>query len=101
MKFYSENLHKLFDSEQELTEAETAALKEKEAEEAKKKELVETRKARAKEVEAAREAVYAARKEYYRLLDAFLKDYGSYHASYSSNDLASINDIFDCFFNNL
>lgn len=101
MKFYSENLHKLFDSEKELTDAELAAQKAKEAEEAKKKELTETRKARAKEVDAAREEVYAARKKYHTLLDAFVKDYGSYHASYSSHDLASIDDIFDCFFNNL
>lgn len=99
MKFYSENLHKLFDSEKELKDAEFKAKKEKEAEEAKKKELVETRKVRAKEVDDARAAVYAAKKEYQKLLNAFIKDYGSYHASYSSNDLALIDDIFDCFFN--
>ncbi len=50
-------------------------------EEARKKALSDERKTRAKEVEDALKAVCDAQKAYEEKLDAFLKDYGSFHAT--------------------
>lgn len=60
MKFYSEKLNKLFESEKELVAAE----KELADKEAKKAELAKTKKAEAKVVEDAFKARNAARREY-------------------------------------
>lgn len=60
MKFYSEKLDKLFNSEQELLEAEKVL----EAEQAKKQKAAEEKKADAKVVEDAFKARNAARREY-------------------------------------
>ena len=79
MKFYSEKLDKLFDSEKELKEAEDALEVKKAAEEAHAKQLAATRKERAAEVDAAY-------KNYMKLLNTFVKDYGSYHVSFRSDD---------------
>lgn len=82
MKYYSEKLNKVFDkvedlesAEKEYAEKETQALK-----------LREERKIRAKEVEDA----YIA---YKKLLNQFIKDYGSYHQTIKDNDSWSILDI--------
>lgn len=98
--FYSKLLKKPFDSLDELHEAENAyneANKEK-------LRLAEERKQRAKEVEDAYSHVLDVRKKakdmideamtsYEDLLDKFVKDYGSYHMTYSNNKPSLINDV--------
>lgn len=79
MKFYSEKLDKLFDSEKLLTEAENQYDVEQAAKAAKEDKLKKERKQRAKEVDEAY-------KHYMDLLNAFLKDYKTYHVSFRSDD---------------
>lgn len=73
MKYYSEKTKKLYDTTEEVVNAE----KELEAAEQKKQELVAKRKERAKEVEDA----FAAANE---LLNKFIEDYGSFHTTIST-----------------
>lgn len=101
MKYYSETLNRLFDSEEELNKAELkvkveeqkkkelAAQKEK-AEAAKKAE----RTKRAKEVEDAIKAAREAQNKVSQLLTDFTKDYGYFHTSFSYDDIGE-NNIFD------
>lgn len=95
MKYYSETLGKLFDSEKELEEAETLAIKE----EAEKKEKAEAaRKERAEDAKAVEEALKAvklAEDDYYEKLNAFIKKYGSYH--YTSKDIKDFPSVFSVF----
>ena len=66
--------------------------KKKAEEEAKRKELAETRKARAKEIEDA----YKHANE---LLNAFVKDYGSFHMTIRNQEAPSpFEDLFRFFF---
>ena len=71
MKFYSERLDKLFDTDKELIAAEKAAEKAA-AEKAKK---AEAKKADAKKVEDAFKALNAARKEYKEKLTQLTSEY--------------------------
>lgn len=84
MKFYSEKLNKLFETEKECAEAEDAHEKALVEAEAKKKALAEERASRAKEVEDAYKAVLEAKKIYNKKLDAFLKDYKQFHMTFTS-----------------
>lgn len=56
-------------------------------EEARKEKLKADRATRAKEVEDAFKAIAAANKNYQDLLNAFVKDYGSYHCTISDCDV--------------
>lgn len=96
MKYYSEALDKFFDTPQECTEAELKEQKAKEEAEKKSKALKEQRKERAAEVEKALKELSEAEKHYRELLNNFLKDYGSFHYTYSWDDKKN-NDIFDLF----
>lgn len=96
MKYYSEALNKLFNTEKDLVMAETKA---KEAEVAKKKaeeEKKKNRATRAKEVETALKAANAAQTEAIKKLKAFINDYGYYHTSYVNDDVAE--STYDSFF---
>lgn len=93
MKFYSEKTKKMYDAVEQLEAAELEYDKKHEAELAKQKE----RKARAEEIDEARKAIIAAEKHYNELLNQFIKDYGSYHATYS-DEVTSIRDFFNRFF---
>ncbi len=86
MRYYSDTLKKLYETEEELKKEE-AAFEEKHALELKKK---EERANRAKEVEEAY-------KKYLDLRSKFVKDYGSYHMTITENDLKdlSVNSLFD------
>lgn len=114
MKFYSEKTKKLYDSQNELESGEKE-FAEKEAEKAK---LAEARKTRAEAIEAAYKDLVDTRKSameeatkkikekedaYYELRSAFIKDYGSYHMTYSSTnagDRISVSDFIDSVFDN-
>lgn len=86
MKFYSDKLNQLFETEKECAEAESAHEKALAEAEAKKKALAEERASRAKEVEDAYKAALEARKVYNKKLDAFLKDYKQFHMTFTSKD---------------
>lgn len=79
MKYYSETLNKMFDSEKELIAEETKARNAEMEKQAIEKKKAEERKNRASEVEKARIAANEAATNYRKLLEDFCKDYGSYH----------------------
>lgn len=95
LKYFSEKLNKLFDTEEELHKAE-AEVEQKELE---KLQLAEKRKERAKEVESALKEAKNAQKHYIELLNAFCKDYGYFHYSWNSKDGSPLNlkDFIDLF----
>ena len=86
MKFYSENLKKLFDSAEDCAKAEAEAKKVEEEKRIAEQKKAESRKARAKEVEDALKAATEARANYEKLLRDFCKDYGSFHYSFNSDN---------------
>lgn len=91
MRFYSDVCHKLFESQEELEKAEKA-LVQKNDEEAKKK---AERKADADKVQAAYDKVIEDCKEYNKLVNDFVKKYGSYHKTI--NTPIKFSDVFDSF----
>lgn len=105
-KFYSELLDKYFDTEKEAVKAEKdykdkleqirkeQIEKEKQAEEAKAK-----RALRAKEVEEAFKLVEQTNTTARKLLNEFIRDYGTYHTTITGKSLFSM--VFDNFFENL
>lgn len=96
MKYFSEKLNKVFESEQECVDAEQKfEIEEKEKVE-KEKELANTRKERAHQIEESYKKIMDARKEYRKLLDDFVKDYGSFHCTFKSSEpLFSDMDFFE------
>lgn len=92
MKYYSEDLKKLFDSTEELTQAEAAAKKAAEDEKAKKEALTKERKSRAEEIEKLLKERKVLDKKIHEALKEFTRDYGSFHTSYSNAE-----DLFDAF----
>lgn len=115
MKYYSESLAKagrdyLFASEEDLRNAEITFEEEKEKlriqrerEEKEKAEKTRQRKERAEEVNAAYEEAKKAKQKADELFNAFIKDYGSYHATFStpvsiSGHMSNWLDIFDRIF---
>ena len=97
MKYYSENTRKFYDSEQECAQAEIEYNKKLAAEKAKKEELSNARKMRANEVEEAYKAVLEAQKAYREKLNAFVKDYGSFHMTLKTGEDNPFN-LFESFF---
>ena len=97
MKYYSEVLRKTYDSEDECIKAEKDYNDKVAAEKVKQEKLTTERKARAKEVEDAYTAIVEAQKHYKELRNAFIKDYGSWHMTFSTKD--DLVDDFDDFWN--
>lgn len=98
MKYYSDVTKQLYDSEKACADAEAALLrKKKEEEEAAKKS--QERKARAEAIDISYNKLRAAQAEYSKLVSEFVKDYGSYHKTYSNagND-DTLNSLFSVFF---
>lgn len=91
MRYYSDVCHKLFDSQEELQKAEKA-LTQKNDEETKKK---AERKADADKVQVAYDKVVEDCKEYNKLVNEFVKKYGSYHKTI--NTPIKFGDVFDSF----
>lgn len=91
MRYYSDVCHKLFDSQEELQKAEKA-LTQKNDEETKRK---AERKADADKVQAAYDKVVEDCKEYNKLVNEFVKKYGSYHKTI--NTPIKFGDVFDSF----
>lgn len=101
MKILSEKTNKYYATVDECLAAEKAfdeAAAKKKAEEEK---LNATRKERANEVENAYKASIEANKHYRELLNAFVKDYGSFHMTVHTGNLNpfdSFSHFFDTFF---
>lgn len=99
MKYYSDVTRKLYDTVEELSKAEAAvarAEQERKAEAEKKKaelakkqaeqtKLKEQRAARAQEITEAIKVRDEAQKKVNELVNNFVKDYGSYHYTWSSD----------------
>ena len=99
MKYYSEKLNKLFDSEEQLIAQEEEVAKVEAEKAAKEKALKENRAARAKEVQEAFEKAKEVNTEANKKLNDFIKDYGSYHCSFSNvNDDNNFWSLLDYFF---
>lgn len=97
MKYYSEKLNKLFDTQEACARAEKEHEKAVAEVEAKKKALADERAKRAKEVESAYNAVIAAKKDYQKVLNDFVKDYGSFHMTLKTGENNPFN-LFDSLF---
>ena len=97
MKYFSEITNKVYDTPEELETAEKEVLEA----EAQKKEKLAKRAERAKEVEEAFAEAAAAQKYANELLEAFLKDYGSFHTTIKEPQkrLSLFDDWFNTFFN--
>ena len=91
MRFYSDVCHKLFESQEELEKAEKALVQKNDEETKKKAE----RKADADKVQAAYDKVIEDCKEYNKLINEFVKKYGSYHKTI--NTPIKFSDVFDSF----
>ena len=96
MKYYSDILNRLFDSQEDCAKAEEAHKAQVAKAEAEKKAKTEKRAARAKEVEEFYKAAVEAKKAYTEKLNAFIKDYGSFHLT--TSEPLSITSLFDLFF---
>ena len=96
IKYYSEQLNKLFNTPEELLAAEDKVNAAKKAEEEKRAQLKANREKRAKEVEEAFKLASEDTKKAYALLDAFVKDFGPFHTTIKD---ATPNSLFDLFFN--
>jgi len=86
MKYYSEELKKTFDTEEECVTAEKVYLQKLEDAKNKQLKLKEEKTARAKEVQDAYTAWIEAEKTYKSLRNDFIKDYGYFHATYSTSE---------------
>ena len=93
MKYYSEKLKKLFNTDKELIQAEEDLQKKTEEREAKITLLKEQRAERAKEVEEAFKAYKTAQDQAYEKLNVFLKDYGTYHTTLRYEPFNSIKSL--------
>ena len=97
MKYYSEKLNKLFDSEKELIKEEKNKEIEKREEEHKQEVLKKERALKAKEVDEAIKNVKEAYNTAEELINEFVKTYGSFHTTISDTLPASVFNLFDLF----
>lgn len=93
MKYYSEITNRTYNTEKECIEAEQAIIKAREEKKAKEEKLSKERAERAKIVDEKRVAYVKALEDYREEVQKFVKDYGSYHMSYSSKSPLSLFDM--------
>ena len=101
MKILSDKTNKYYATVDECLAAEKAFDEAEAKKKAEAQKLNATRKERANEVEMAYNASLEANKHYHELLDAFVKDYGSFHMTVHTGDLNpfdSFSHLFDTFF---
>ena len=94
MKYFSEITNSVYDTEQELIEAEELVEKEEE----KKKIAKAERAEREKEIEEAIRDAAEAQKKVNELIDAFVADYGSYHSTIKDTNFKPFTSPFFDFF---
>lgn len=97
MKYVSEITKKAYDTEKECLEAEKIFQEKQEKALVEKKKKDAERTSRAKEVEDAYKTAVEANKAYREKLNAFVKDYGSFHMTYSGTSNL-IDDVFNSVF---
>lgn len=85
MKYYSETLKKFYETEADCVKAEKEAAEKAAKAKAEQDKKAAERKDRAAEVDKAYREAIEATKKYKTLLNAFVKDYNSYHRTYSIN----------------
>ena len=97
MLYYSETLKKTFNTEKECKEAEEKENIRIEKEQKENEKFIAEKKMRATEVEQAYKALQEAKEKYNDLVSNFIKDYKSFHFTFSNtNDF--LNDVFDTYF---
>lgn len=96
MKFYSDVLNKVFDTEKECVSAEKKYIAEQEEKKNAEKKKSEERAAAAKRVEAAQKAMHEAQTAYRKELEDFCAMYGTYH--YSTDSFDNIPHLFSTLF---
>ena len=96
MKYYSETLDKIFDTEENLVAAERESQRQLEAQRAEK----EKRATAAKEVEELFNKANDAYKLANEKLEEFVKTYGSYHMTLKDSNLPRPSSLFDYLFDN-
>jgi len=97
MKYVSDITGKTYDSAKECLEAEEKFEKAIAEAKEKKEKLAAERKERATEVEDAYKSVLEAKKVYNEKLNAFCKDFGSFHMTVKTGDENPFN-MFESFF---
>ena len=95
MKYVNEYTGASYDNANDCLAAEREFMAKQQKEKYEKEKKAAERKAAADKVEAARKAMNAAQSEYKKALEAFCKDYGTYHTSLTDAD--SIPFLFDVF----
>ena len=81
------NLEEIKEAEKQYDEAHAAEIKK-----------AEERKRRADEIAAARKDLQNRQKKYNELVNQFIKDYGSYHATYTNEDSGEVANVMDVFY---
>ena len=99
MKYFSDVTNKVYETVEALQEAEKSVLEERQAKELAAQKKKEEREVRAKEVDAAIKAAVDAQKIATDKLNAFCKDYGTFHTTVANANalLGNVNP-FDNFF---
>nr|DAU15600.1 MAG TPA: hypothetical protein [Caudoviricetes sp.] len=99
MKYYSEMTNEVYETKEECEKVEKALVAKKQAEEEKQLALKNEREARSKEVVEAFKEAREAETKAQKLLNKFVKDYGSFHISYNGkSSIPSMFDILNDFF---
>lgn len=99
MKYFSDVTNKVYDTVEELNNEETKIIEARKAQEVAVAEKKAQREARAKEVEEAIKVALDAQKVANDKLQAFCKDYGTFHTSLKNADtILGLNDPFRNFF---
>ena len=97
MLYYSELLKRTFDSAEECENAENKELTRLEQERQDNEKKIAEKKARAAEIESTYKEMQNAKEKYNKLVSDFIKDYKSFHFTFSNtNDF--LNDVFDTYF---
>ena len=97
MLYYSELLKRTFNTAAECEEAENQELTRLEKEQMEQEKKTAEKKTRAAEIESAYKEMQAAKEKYNKLVSEFIKDYKSFHFTFSNtNDF--LNDVFDTHF---
>lgn len=97
MKYINEYTGASYDNANDCLAAEREYLAKQEKEKYEKERKAAARKEAADKVEAARKAMNEAQSNYKKELEAFCKEYGSYH--YSTNNIKDIPTLFNDIFN--
>ena len=101
MKYFSDVTNRVYETVEQLNEAENKILAERKQKELDAQKKKEAREVRAKEVDAAIKAAVEAQKIATDKLNAFCKDYGVFHTSVeNANALLGNMNPFDNFFRN-